>query len=464
MRLTLHSLISLTGDEHIIYNHIAESRTIGCWVKSLKGKTNLHATNLTKVIKSLETKRLIKTIKNVKFPTRRIYMLSELNPSEDVTGGPWFSDAELDVDLVEALADLAIKFVRERSWSVAARTKSRREERERAGTSHAANTEKSNAGHDEGATRSVKRVKKGKQARFQSSETPQQPDGSGKNSTDTTLDNTAATSIAPSAREEPEAPLFPPQPNFQPIPPSISNPNSTHSFQLQATHTYPATAEICAHIRESGVTSLSFNESEFQDLLDMLVWDGRLEKIGPDRYRSVRGTLALTERERSQEKRRKKREDTRKAGGTDIEDLSNKPAVNHKKRTRLKDDIDGEEEDGDDALSGRDWKKYNRLQKKHPPSSTNQAPTTETRPSIAGLDLTQERLSTTDDLPDPEFGGLTNGFAEAPCSRCPVFSICGEGGPVSAASCLYFEGWLGGGMKDYEGLERRFRNTETLKG
>lgn len=35
-----------------------------------------------------------------------------------------------------------------------------------------------------------------------------------------------------------------------------------------------------------------------------------------------------------------------------------------------------------------------------------------------------------------------NGFTEAPCSRCPVFNLCEEGGPVSASNCEYYARWL----------------------
>lgn len=35
-----------------------------------------------------------------------------------------------------------------------------------------------------------------------------------------------------------------------------------------------------------------------------------------------------------------------------------------------------------------------------------------------------------------------NGFTEAPCGRCPVFSLCEEGGPVNAEGCIYYNEWL----------------------
>jgi DNA-directed RNA polymerase III subunit RPC6 len=35
-----------------------------------------------------------------------------------------------------------------------------------------------------------------------------------------------------------------------------------------------------------------------------------------------------------------------------------------------------------------------------------------------------------------------NGMTEVPCGRCPVFSLCEEGGPVNAENCEYFDNWL----------------------
>ncbi|KAK4161851.1 DNA-directed RNA polymerase [Cladorrhinum sp. PSN259] len=37
----------------------------------------------------------------------------------------------------------------------------------------------------------------------------------------------------------------------------------------------------------------------------------------------------------------------------------------------------------------------------------------------------------------------SNGLTEAPCSTCPVFSLCEEGGAVSPSGCVYFMEWLG---------------------
>lgn len=38
-------------------------------------------------------------------------MLMELTPSVEVTGGPWFTDQELDVDFVEQLTNQCYKYI-----------------------------------------------------------------------------------------------------------------------------------------------------------------------------------------------------------------------------------------------------------------------------------------------------------------------------------------------------------------
>jgi len=37
------------------------------------------------------------------------------------------------------------------------------------------------------------------------------------------------------------------------------------------------------------------------------------------------------------------------------------------------------------------------------------------------------------------------GALEAPCSQCPSFEFCKDGGPVNARDCIYFGEWLVGG-------------------
>ncbi|KAF9975987.1 34-kDa subunit of RNA polymerase III (C) [Actinomortierella ambigua] len=107
---------SLEGDEQLIYQHIKASGNEGIWTKHLKSKTNLHQNIIMRCLKTLEQKSLVKSIKSVKNPTRKLYMLMELTPSIEVTGGPWFTDQELDVDFVEQLTNQCYKFILMKSF------------------------------------------------------------------------------------------------------------------------------------------------------------------------------------------------------------------------------------------------------------------------------------------------------------------------------------------------------------
>ncbi|KAF8580645.1 hypothetical protein K439DRAFT_1636889, partial [Ramaria rubella] len=104
------------GDENMVLNHIQTSANEGIWTKHLKGKTELHQTVINRCLKSLEQKGLIKAVKSVKYPTRKIYMMSHLEPSVEVTGGPWYSENELDTEFIKMLASACLRFIQDKSY------------------------------------------------------------------------------------------------------------------------------------------------------------------------------------------------------------------------------------------------------------------------------------------------------------------------------------------------------------
>ncbi|KAF9949176.1 34-kDa subunit of RNA polymerase III (C) [Mortierella alpina] len=107
---------SLQGEEQVVYSTIRASGNEGIWTKHLKSKTNLHEAVIKRCLRALEQKALVKAIKSVKHPTRKLYMLMELTPSVEVTGGPWFTDQELDVEFVEHLTNTCYKYITLKSF------------------------------------------------------------------------------------------------------------------------------------------------------------------------------------------------------------------------------------------------------------------------------------------------------------------------------------------------------------
>ncbi|GAV27785.1 hypothetical protein PMKS-001253 [Pichia membranifaciens] len=107
---------NMTADEAIVYSHVEAAGREGIWTKTIKSKTNLHQHIVLRCLKSLESQSYIKSVKSVKHPTRKIYMLYHLTPSIDVTGGPWFTDSELDTDFIDSLLIVIWKFIAQRTF------------------------------------------------------------------------------------------------------------------------------------------------------------------------------------------------------------------------------------------------------------------------------------------------------------------------------------------------------------
>ena len=42
---------------------------------------------------------------------RKVYMLAELEPSREITGGVWYTDNELDTDLIEVLRKQCLHYI-----------------------------------------------------------------------------------------------------------------------------------------------------------------------------------------------------------------------------------------------------------------------------------------------------------------------------------------------------------------
>ncbi|EJF61847.1 hypothetical protein DICSQDRAFT_105558 [Dichomitus squalens LYAD-421 SS1] len=107
----------MSGEEGMILSYIQASGNEGIWTKHLKAKTELHQTVIDRCLKSLVQKQLIKAVKSVQvgYPTRKIYMLYHLEPSVEMTGGPWYTDNELDTEFIKLLCSACLRFIRDRS-------------------------------------------------------------------------------------------------------------------------------------------------------------------------------------------------------------------------------------------------------------------------------------------------------------------------------------------------------------
>lgn len=77
-------------EDFLVYEKIEEARDKGITSNDLKNKLQMlgfNQTTLTKVLKRLEKEGVIKKLKSMQQKHKQVYMLMEIEPSAEVTGG-----------------------------------------------------------------------------------------------------------------------------------------------------------------------------------------------------------------------------------------------------------------------------------------------------------------------------------------------------------------------------------------
>lgn len=107
-------LKGLTTDERFVYQLVEQASTMGIWTRDIKRRSNLPQNRINKCLKTLDERRLIKSVKAVSNASRKMYMLYDLEPAREVTGGPWYDGERFDSTFADAVGRATCKFIRER--------------------------------------------------------------------------------------------------------------------------------------------------------------------------------------------------------------------------------------------------------------------------------------------------------------------------------------------------------------
>lgn len=221
----------LTANERNLYNHIDQMQNEGIWSKALRARTNVTQQVLTKCLKSLESKDLIKSVSSVKNPSRKMYLLKHLEASEDIAGGPWQSNGDFDMGLIEVATNVMTQYVSQQTL-----------------------IKVSSNWNDYAPTDRAAAIAKKK----------------------------AEVHAARDIEDAPPARLY--RPPMQPSPSHFVHRNNAH---------YPTAASAAEYLNSLNlIKEKKVRESDMEQLLEMMVLDGRLEKANQTSYRSV---LAATD-------------------------------------------------------------------------------------------------------------------------------------------------------------------------
>lgn len=102
------------NEEKIVYSIIEEGGNKGIWIRDIRVKSNLIMTQLNKILKNLETRKLIKAVKSVNASKKKVYMLYNMEPDRSVTGGAWYQDQDFESEFVDVLNQQSLRFLQMR--------------------------------------------------------------------------------------------------------------------------------------------------------------------------------------------------------------------------------------------------------------------------------------------------------------------------------------------------------------
>lgn len=100
-------------EEKVVYGIIKEAGNKGIWMRDIRFKSNLLPTQLNKVLKSLENKKIIKAVKSVAAHKKKVYMLFNLEPDSTLTGGSWYSGEDFESEFVDVLNQQCYRYLLE---------------------------------------------------------------------------------------------------------------------------------------------------------------------------------------------------------------------------------------------------------------------------------------------------------------------------------------------------------------
>jgi len=104
-------LSGLDAQDRLVYQEVERAGSSGISTKDLCNRANLKPNQLTLVLKTLETRKLVKPVKSHAAKNKKMYLLYNLEASKEITGGTFYSGQEFDHELVTQLQQASIAII-----------------------------------------------------------------------------------------------------------------------------------------------------------------------------------------------------------------------------------------------------------------------------------------------------------------------------------------------------------------
>ena len=104
-------LQSLSGEEIKVYQLIMEAKNQGIQSNDIKESLDVKGPQLNKILGKLEKRNLIKSRKSINVKNKKIWFHANAEPSEEITGGIWYTNNEFNKELINALYSATLDYI-----------------------------------------------------------------------------------------------------------------------------------------------------------------------------------------------------------------------------------------------------------------------------------------------------------------------------------------------------------------
>ncbi|KAG9082255.1 34-kDa subunit of RNA polymerase III (C) [Ceratobasidium sp. UAMH 11750] len=427
----------MDAEESIVYKKIQEAKNEGIWTKHLKS-TELHQSIITRVLKSLEKKGLIKSIKSVKHPTRKIYILANLEPSAEVSGGPWYNNSEFETEFVQTLCNVCLNYIQKRSFPV----------------------------HKPGSKFSPR-------ALYPVSETYRYPTAADvldflkqSNVTDAPLDIAHVEDLL-------QVLIFDGTVEVLPGPGLVKAQQDDESDEDEAPKKKKAKKDKPKKKGKKRARDESDEEDSSEDGDDSDATAGRGQKrqkrsrSNEDEEMSGSGSGSGSgsdededededegKRKKSKSKSKPKSKSKSKSRPKSKSKSKSKPKSKSKSKSKSRRDSSDSSSESDSSESQPSSESESEPDSPKP-KSKSKPKTKKTKREPSPIELTSLNLIDISPASSKVYRAIRRervalGWTQSPCAGCPQFDFCHDDGPVNARECQYYTGWLDAGVADEE--------------
>ena len=103
-------------EESLVYNSIRKNGNDGATIKAISIDTKLNQSRLPRILKSLIGRKLIKELPVLAGSKQKIYLLAELEPSQQLAANTLFAgDSGVDSEFVEMLRAACLKYINDKA-------------------------------------------------------------------------------------------------------------------------------------------------------------------------------------------------------------------------------------------------------------------------------------------------------------------------------------------------------------